>query len=352
MADSATLHQVADDKTAGQHKLLPGVYRDPETGDVYQLNTGWHIVPRQSRGGTAALAKTNTLYQTWTDASGQIESRIYECITPSAAQHQSLACQVEPGFVAMGGGAYVDYGTGPGALLWENHIADEGDGYSNFITWVASSKDHIEANAHILHVYVIGIRLKDASGNYIDRSVLANMLHLHKTTSSPAAHQPSLTPYVQYKSVSTGARTNWSGSGCLLTATGSYSPNAFSYTYAIGKDHINSDPSTITSYSIDFDYTGYDWVYIPNFGRLEFTTNQCNSGSVSSGVAVGYCDVDPGNVLFGMGGQSVWTSGSGRMLFGIRPTGTYYGQEAVYSKDHINPSAGYSHIWLMEGQKI
>lgn len=339
----------ADDLDAGQNRPASGVFRDHETGNVYQLNTGWHVMQRQSKSASSALAKASALIQTWTDQSGQVEERIYECITPNQAQHQSLACQVEAGFVAIGGGAYVDYGSGAGALLWESRIAEAGTGSSAFVTWLASSKDQSVACSHTLHVYVTGIRLKNNSGNYIDPSVLRSLLHLHIYTTSQATHWPRIdTSIYPSFSISAGARTNWGGAGCLLTASGGdYVPNSpYSHLYAAGKDHITSDPSTVSLYSIDYDNN-----LISNFGYLHFLSVKCDGASVGTGVAVAYCDVDPGYVLSGMGGESRWTSGAGRMLFGIMPTGTYSGQAAIYSKDHRSVSGGYNHVSITEVRK-
>jgi hypothetical protein len=69
-------------------------------------------------------------------------------------------------------------------------------------------------------------------------------------------------------------------------------------------------------------------------------------------VAVAMLDGDPGWVITGPGGFSTWTTGTGRLLFGIRPTGTYQGQISVYSKDHRVTSAGYNTVSLVEVQKF
>ncbi len=193
--------------------------------------------------------------------------------------HQSLGCQVESGFILTGGGAYVDYGTGAGALLWESRHLD-----ANLITWVASSKDHTVSNPHFLHVYAIGVRLKDNQGAYIPAENLrGSVIKFRTMTSSPAVHYPEIDITGQY-TLGGGART----------AQGS---------------------------------------------------------PVNSGVAVALLDADPNWVITGPGGYATWTTGTGRLSFGIKPTEAYQGQISVYSKDHRVTSAGFNTVSLVEMQK-
>jgi hypothetical protein len=351
--DTNLMRQVADDRTAGQ--IRPRVYllKDSATGTEYQMNTGWRIMPRQSKSGAAkqALAKTTSLLQTWTDWSGQVETRIYECVTPSQAQHQSLGCQVEPGFILTGGGAYVDYGSGAGALLWESRPLDE-----NLITWVASSKDHLVSNPHTLHVYAIGMRLKDNNGAYIPAGNLrGSIFKLRSFTTSPAEHYPNAFFSGDY-SFGGGARTNWSCCGSLLTQLqfvedgGGGGSNSF----VVGaKDHGASELTTITIYEIyaKFHWCCFPTIDIPNFGSLTMKWPKLQGNPVNTGVAVALRDADPDWVITGPGGFASWTTGTGRLLFGIKPTGTYQGQISVYSKDHRATSAGFNTVTFAEVEK-
>ncbi len=356
-ADSAKLHEVADDRTAGSRVQPQFNYKDPQSGTTYLINPQWRIVQRAPKG----MAKTNGLLQTWTDWSGQVETRIYQCASPTKAQHQnSIGCQVEPGFILVGGGAYADYGTGGGALLWESRPLD-----GNLVTWVASSKDHQSANPHYLHTYAIGLRLKDNSGNYIPKSsLLGPHIYFRSETSSPAAHFAfySLQSYVAEGTwydalyLGGGARLNWNCCGALLNKSLLEHWNDGSQFRGSGKDHGSSDPSTITAYGI---LMINDWYYkqvrksrpIDGFGRLEFKVASSNGNSVSTGAATALVDVETEFVITGPGGEAKATSGPGRLLYGIKPTGTTSGQVSVYSKDHKAVSGGYNIASIMQIRK-
>jgi hypothetical protein len=344
--DTDPVLQVADDQTAG--KIGPRIYRyrDPATGTEYEMNSGWRILPRQPRSTAAkkALAKASGLIQTWTDSSGRVETRIYECLTPALAQHQSLGCQVEQDFVLVGGGAYADYGTGTGALLWESRPLDK-----NLFTWVASSKDHKAPNPHRLYVYAIGMRLKASTGGYVPRANLASMFKVITWNSYPETHYP----HIEAKApllIAAGARTNWTCCGSLLTRlkTADYQPF---WTYETdAKDHGDAELTTITGYAIEApSYIG-DCIDVPGFGLVQFRGCNAQGGAVGTGVAVAQLDVESGWALVSMGGEANWTTGPGRLLFGIRPTGTYQGQAAVYSKDHRAVSGGFNRVTLTEAR--
>ena len=227
--DTGIFHRVADDRVAGRIKPAAYAYMDPATGTSYQMNPNWGIVQRQPRQATeAVLPGTNGLIQTYTDWSGQVETRIYECVSPNQAWIQnSIGCQVEAGFILVGGGAWADYGNGAGAFIWESRPLDE-----NLSTWVGSSKDHVKNCPHYLHVYAIGLRLKDNSGNYVPKQTLLwNVIRLFQKTTSPAAHLN--TQHISYSdwgpgnvasavgtNLGGGARANWTSTGAFLTEVG------------------------------------------------------------------------------------------------------------------------------------
>jgi hypothetical protein len=348
--DTDRMHQVADDQSAGRNPPRTFSYTDPATGTQYLINSGWRIVPRQRKTGPSGqpLAKAaGSLIQTWTDWSGQVETRIYECVSPNEAQHQTLGCQVEPGFVLTGGGAYADYGSGPGALLWESRPLDE-----SLVTWLASSKDHISPSPHILHVYAIGIRLKDNGGTYIPATTLLGTIKMKSVTSSMAEHTPNIWQTGPIF-LGGGARTNWSCCGSLLTDL-NLTLRQESEFLSMGKDHGREELSTITNYGIYAKATYpccQQKVAIPYFGDLKFAWKENQGSTVSTGVAVAYRDADVGWVITGPGARSQWVSGPGRLLFGVKPTGTFQGQVGVYTKDHKTVSAGFATAYIAEVQK-
>ncbi len=364
--DTVGLHRVADDRTAGRNRLSSFTYRD-STGAVYLLNPNWSILQRKPRTAKEAdLPGTNGLTQTWTDGSGQVETRIYECVSPTALVFQSgIGCQVEPGFVLVGGGAWADYGTGIGAFITESRPLD-----ANLTTWVASSKAHVRDCAHYLHTYAIGMRLKDNSGNYIPRSLLTGTYMKLVVDQSPsAAHSQYMWQYSAYWPdlwgypfvsliLGGGARANWTCCGAFLTTVGA-GPSVtdpMKYSWAKSKDHYVTDLHTTTLYTIAFKPNTIDpaqrWsAPIPNFGNLEMKGRFVDGSPVNTGVAFAILDADPGYVMTSLGAETRWTSGIGRLLIGVKPTGAYSGQEIVYSKDHKVVSAGISAAFFTEVRK-
>jgi hypothetical protein len=348
--DTDLLHSVADDQTAGRNPPRAFTYLDTATGKRYQINSGWRVLPRQPKKGTSGqpLAKTaGGLMQTWTDWSGQVETRIYECVTPTLAQHQSLGCQVEPGFILTGGGAYADYGTGQGALLWESRPLDE-----SLVTWMGSSKDHIAANPHILHVYAIGMRLKDNGGNYIPVTTLRGIIKMKRVTSNPPTHDP----YMEQTGpiyLGGGARANWVCCGSMFTDLWirEYRESAY---FALATDHISHELSTLDNYVI-YANPSYGCcqhkVSIPYFGDLLVAWQESKGSTVATGVATAYRDATPGWVITGPGAASLALSVPNRLLFGVKPTGTYQGQIGAFSKDHRLVSSGYATVYFAEVQK-
>jgi hypothetical protein len=66
--------------------------------------------------------------------------------------HPSQTCSPNQGFTLTGGGALVDYGTGPGNLLTSSYPENEH-------TWAASSKDHILHSPATITTYAIGLKV-------------------------------------------------------------------------------------------------------------------------------------------------------------------------------------------------
>jgi hypothetical protein len=73
-------------------------------------------------------------------------------VTSRRAAHPSEECSPDRGFTLTGGGAFVDYGTGPGNLLTSSYP-------KNDHTWAASSKDHKQASHATITAYAIGLKV-------------------------------------------------------------------------------------------------------------------------------------------------------------------------------------------------
>jgi hypothetical protein len=236
-------------------------------------------------------------------------------------------------------------------------------------TWVGSSKDHVKNCPHYLHVYAIGMRLKDNSGNYVPKQTLIpKFIKLGTKTTSPAAqlNTSGITTLewgmgqgypVFATNFGGGARANWTSTGAFLTEVGAGKTEWGNNCVAqgISKDHYVTDYHTLTLYAIAMKpYEPFANVSdsIPNFGYLRVSSKRVDGPWVNTGVAVAILDVDPGWVMTDLGGQGRSSSGPGRLLVGTKPTGTYSGQVAAYSKDHKVQSSGVSAAFFSQVRKL
>jgi hypothetical protein len=73
-------------------------------------------------------------------------------VRSQSKNHPSESCSTKRGFALTGGGAFVDYGTGPGNLLTKSYP-------ENDHTWTASSKDHKEHSPATITAYAIGLKV-------------------------------------------------------------------------------------------------------------------------------------------------------------------------------------------------
>jgi hypothetical protein len=151
--------------------------------------------------------------------------------SPIKLPHPQAVATLRPGYVMTGGGAFVDY-HGAGNLLTASYPSSDS-------TWQANSKDHDVSDPSQITAYVIGIK---------HRTILHRVQH--NIASFTGATAPHPTAQVQVTAGFTmcggGASDNWTGDGNLLTASYPQTP----FWMAAGKDHIHSDPSTITAYVI------------------------------------------------------------------------------------------------------
>src|SRR5687767_14969654 len=103
----------------------------------------------------------------------RLSVKVWACTSTIAKSPQQVSCGVDSGWVAVGGGAWADYGTGAGAMLMASYPTND-----NFKTWTAVSKDHGVVNNHSLTVYVVGLQLQNTSST----TLRANMVRVKKTS--------------------------------------------------------------------------------------------------------------------------------------------------------------------------
>jgi hypothetical protein len=169
--------------------------------------------------------------------------------TSASANHPTAEAKLPPDFILVGGGARANWNIPPdpvGSLLYASR---PGAGQS----WYAAAKDHSIADPATITAFAIGLRrtFLDSLGLTVVR-VRANPL---AAVSRPLVGC-GVDDVQQATLVSGGAQTHWKGAGSLLTTScpdavgGNPSPTHQYLWRAEGKDHLTSDPSTITSWGL------------------------------------------------------------------------------------------------------
>lgn len=263
-----------------------------------------------------------------TDNSGKVRVRVYEC--SGYGQHVQVNCSVGEDEVVVGGGAWADYGNGPGALLTGSFPES-----NDLETWVGRSKDHNGGNAHTLRTYAIGMRLTG-----VDRATLKSKTILRTKTSGSAPHPgTSVSLPDGYTLIGGGARVNWTGNGNLLTE--SYPTNNTTWKVA-SKDHYGDSPATITAYAI-----GITTGTISGFGKLQIQ-QRSDSSSAAGGVATATRTPSSGWATTCAGGRSTHVD-PGRLLFQMMPSEN--DEVITSSKDHQHGASGTVYAYLLEARK-
>jgi hypothetical protein len=161
--------------------------------------------------------------------------------TSKKASHPTLTVRLPDQFVVVGGGARANF-IGLGSMLYGTHPLDSQ-------AWLGAAKDHLKPDPSTITVWAIGLNV-----SFLYRAELFVRI-IHNTSSPPAPHPHVIVEVPateEYHITSGGARTNWDGRtppslGNMLTA--SY-PGKNQTWIADGKDHIRSDPCTITAWAL------------------------------------------------------------------------------------------------------
>lgn len=332
-------------------------FKDKVSGESYLLNPNWS---RLGAEGSAALSKTAAMptIGTWTDNSGRVEVTVYTASATSiynsgvGCQIGNVSTQVENDRVLVGGGAWVDYGSGgAGAFLTQAYPADDA-----LTTFSAKSKDHGPSNSHTLHVHAIGLRLKGDNGAWIPRETLKGYMEYRTFTTTPSeVNSASVQNNVNYWTIGGGARVQWSSKGQLLTASAP-SDNQPGW-YAFSKSHRSLESCPLTAYAI-----GITKGSIPGFGTVDIrigSTNPLQYFIKSPGTFVSYGKAldtfysEPGWATTGFGARSLSTNGRGRLLTGLKLS---YADNLKLkgeslSKDHFVNESGTTYSYILEIKK-
>jgi len=304
---------------------------DPELAVVVDSSRQFFRNYQRERVVSEGSAKTTAgNYSNFTDGTGTISIGIWK--SAGYGNHPIVQTTIDPDYVLVGGGANVDYGGGPGAMLTATYpvLSSTNPVTSTLSTWEARSKDHLSVNPHWLYVYAVGMKLQGVS-----RQTVYNNMAVWIQNSTTTNH-PSVTANVAagYTCIGGGAFAHYTGAGQLLD--GSY-PSTTSYGWcASSRDHITADPGYVTAYAVGIHEN------IPGFGSLRRNTPYV-IGATSSGLQRITLNPTSGSVPTCPGAWAVVSTsgGWGRMLTELR---LYGPQFAASSKDHLKVSSGY--IWL------
>jgi hypothetical protein len=302
-------------------------------------------------------------FGTWTDWKGQIEVKGWMCDWEGPADVVSALCSTDPGYVVVGGGGEVEGAAPGGGLL-------TGSGPLDVQTWQVLSKAHMFSYPHRLRAYVLGMRMRDRSGNWMNPFLwfqTDDMYWVHATScdgcpNGGALSHPVSTAFLanspDYQpgdiligggafARDTGAvGTWWAGAGQLLwESMPSPWPSSPGW-YGGSKDHAVSDPGWVDTVAIGMHRC-------PSFfnGCIEGGSWNWNMFGNWSGYKCNSMSMDPNSswVMTSVGAADDW-SGAGRLLTDIIPTTGANGTGGVlaYSKDHgIVDTSGNLHVHMV-----
>jgi hypothetical protein len=179
---------------------------------------------------------------------------IVDATSPAPVNHPDATAMLPPGFVLVGGGARVNWDNeeAPGSLLWASRPAT-GQG------WFAAAKDHVYPSPSTVTAFAIGVRSSFLA------SMSLTVVRFHGDSATAVPHPGAACGAdAGLALIGGGAETHWRGAGSLLTASIPVNPSvppvpAGPYLWtARGKDHILSDPSTISAWGLALVSCGRD----------------------------------------------------------------------------------------------
>lgn len=337
---------------------------DPMTGEIYPINMNRQILGKNEMR-ESSLATTSL--GSWTDYSGTVQVTVYcsahysTFVNAGIYSHNRGIGGVTVGNdeVLVGGGAWADWfsnwkdgGTpGPeqsGVFITEAYPID-----GSLTTFVAKSKDHAAYQPHVLYVYAIGLKLKQADGTWMPRNTLRNYIFYNSSTSTPSYFPTStVQTNISYPIIGGGVKINWSTYGQLLVESRPLSNSSWKVS---SRTHAAYESCSITAHCIGL-YSGY----IPNFGYISFSSpNPTRSPGTyvgippTVGVATDMLTTDPSYVPTSIGCLSTTDNNNGRLITGMQFD---YGTNGrirctTQSKDHVSRSGGWLYTFTTQIKK-
>ena len=184
-------------------------------------------------------------------------------------------------------------------------------------TWTVASKDHLEVSQARVVAYCIAAQMKDGTPISLDNYKIVS------ATSAVAAHPTQQVDLpAGFTVVGGGARANYGGLGNMLFA--SYPTVGLGGWVGSAKDHLQSDPATITVWAI-----GLREAFLKNAGMLVSSFNSTSSIAANH---PRHTFVVPDFHLTGAGARVNW-SGLGSLLTASFPQDRQ--TVVAEGKDHI-----------------
>ena len=267
------------------------------------------------------------IHGTFQDDTKKITVKVFENKSDTAkSRFDNFAVGVDADMIVIGGGAEATDAP-QGAYLTASYPS------ADFTQWLASSKDHVHANAHNLRVFAIGLKIDGVTPQQ-----LSSKVKLFSSAPVLDSH-PQATATVDAGYILTGggffidwAQFNANG-GNLATA--SMPINSTSW-HAKSKDHIIGNKALLTCHAIGI---------MQNFsiGNLLIKLQGDSQSNVSSPAShpSTTCVLASGFALTGVGAFADWKT-QGSLIWKLRPTTQVAPspqESEVGSKDLDNPEA-------------
>ena len=125
--------------------------------------------------GDTSVARGAVTSTTVSDQSGLVKVNLKVCDWSDTAPHPQSTCELDPGWVLVGGGAEIDGSGLDGPMLWGS-FPDFGQ------AWTARSKDHVVSFPHRVRAYAVGMQLVD-----MDYATLNGLVTRTPDTSVPSS---------------------------------------------------------------------------------------------------------------------------------------------------------------------
>jgi murine toxin len=240
--------------------------------------------------------------------------KVFHATGGVAVSHPETTLTVPEGYKILGGGARVNWSE-PGNMLTASFPRDAR-------TWVARSKDQVDASAANIDVWAIAIH--DPQNNY--------QVEVFPNESASTNHPCAVATVPEgYVLTGGGACANWKTQGSLLTA--SY-PDGATRWVAASKDHADKvEQASVTAYAIGIKAADTASRLVKQlFETHRFETRVFAATGGNANHPTAELAVDPGFVVVGGGAKANWTR-QGSML-----TACYPGSPGTWkaaSKDHL-----------------